>query len=204
MSELNNNKLFYDIDLSNIKVKIYDVKKNTIINYLLDKYLVYINSGSIDIFINSIDGTTIYVNSLSKNDVLGINNLYELKENYTISKTKSNVKLICIKKEDVVKLIENNPIINQRLLSMLGDKTRFLLNRIENLSIKSSKIKLANYLLYDSNIEIFKNKEKFSKYLGISRATLFRELHYLKALNIIQYDRYKFEIIDYSRLKELL
>ena len=106
-----------------------------------------------------------------------------------ISISKSNVAFI--KKEDIIQLCILEESILKNFISLLSDKIFILNNKIKNISFKTVKQKVINYILEQmheqksSTIVLKANKEQISSLIGIPRPSLSRELMKLRDEEII-------------------
>ena len=107
--------------------------------------------------------------------------------------------------------------LNQNLLTLLGEKNRILNRKIELLTLKGMREKLATYLLYEESrfqsleqnknsrfFTITPNRNELADYLNVSRSSMCRELGRMKEEGLIDYYQNSFKIIDHATLKEAL
>ena len=107
--------------------------------------------------------------------------------------------------------------LNQNLLTLLGEKNRLLNRKIELLTLKGMREKLATYLLYEESrfqsleqnknsrfFTITPNRNELADYLNVSRSSMCRELGRMKDEGLIDYYQNSFKIIDHEALKEAL
>ena len=115
-----------------------------------------------------------------------------------------------IKKEDVLKLCFENKKILENFMKILSDKVLMLNKKIKNISFKSVKEKVVNYILEESMfqntniINLNESKEDIAAKLGIPRPSFSRELMKLKALEIIDFNRKTIKIINKEELENIL
>lgn len=107
--------------------------------------------------------------------------------------------------------------LNQNLLTLLGEKNKMLNRKIELLTLKGMREKLATYLLYEETrfqqsghtknslfFTITPNRNELADYLNVSRSSMCRELGRMKEEGLIDYYQNSFKIIDRKGLKEAL
>lgn len=100
--------------------------------------------------------------------------------------------------------------IVRNMMMILGEKNSLLNRKIELLTIKGMREKLATYLLYESQkknslfFTIIPNRNELADYLNVSRASMCRELGRMKDEGLIDYYQNSFKILDVDRLAECL
>lgn len=125
-----------------------------------------------------------------------------------ISISKSNVAFI--KKEDIIQLCILEESILKNFITLLSDKIFILNNKIKNISFKTVKQKVINYILEQmheqksSTIVLKANKEQISSLIGIPRPSLSRELMKLRDEGIIDFDKNTITICNIDTLEEEL
>lgn len=125
-----------------------------------------------------------------------------------ISISKSNVAFI--KKEDIIQLCILEESILKNFITLLSDKIFILNNKIKNISFKTVKQKVINYILEQmheqksSTIVLKANKEQISSLIGIPRPSLSRELMKLRDEGIIDFDKNTITICNIDALEEEL
>ena len=125
-----------------------------------------------------------------------------------ISISKSNVAFI--KKEDIIQLCILEESILKNFITLLSDKIFILNNKIKNISFKTVKQKVINYILEQmheqksSTIVLKANKEQISALIGIPRPSLSRELMKLRDEEIIDFDKNTITICNINSLEEEL
>lgn len=125
-----------------------------------------------------------------------------------ISMSKSNVAFI--RKEDIIQLCILEESILKNFISLLSDKIFILNNKIKNISFKTVKQKVINYILEQmheqksSTIVLKANKEQISALIGIPRPSLSRELMKLRDEEIIDFDKNTITICNIDALEEEL
>jgi len=98
----------------------------------------------------------------------------------------------------------------QNMMMILGEKNYNLNNKIELLSLKGMREKIASYLLNESknnnslNFQIVPNRNELAQYLNVSRTSMCRELAQMKELNMLDYYQNSFKLIDIEGLKQCL
>lgn len=100
--------------------------------------------------------------------------------------------------------------IIQNMMMILGEKNLYLNTKIELLSLKGMREKIATYLLNESKeqnsltFQIIPNRNELADYLNVSRTSMCRELARMKELNIIDYYQNSFKILSVEDLTNCL
>ncbi len=208
--QLENMFLFGDYEITKKNFVFIKYKKNQMVKDSVDgnASIGVILSGRVEVYSVAIDGSEIKLSELKEGDYFGICNLFSDFERETILRCKNKVEVSYISKDILLNEMEKNPELAVKYAKICSDKIRFLLRRIESLTIQSCKGKLIEYLLSNcSNKGIIKlkdTKESLAKSLGVSRAALFRELLLLQKENLIAVSGVTIKILDYKTLEEKL
>lgn len=124
-------------------------------------------------------------------------------------------KIIKIPKEEVIKLFQKDANFLQRYLTYNSDITKFLSSKLEILTIKTIKGKLAHYLLEQLSTHqsthprsltfiMDKNQTELSKYFGVTRPALARTLAAIQQEGAIKTQRNKITILNRTLLQNML
>lgn len=152
--------------------------------------VVFIEEGKLDVFSISADKTQVLVSSLGKGDVFGISNLFEPEALHTVLRCKIMCVVSTIPKEELRQILIKNPLAMVEYAALCNRKIQFLIKRIEQLTLTSARAKVAEYLLSNTSDKepslSMKSKEALTLPLGISRASLFRELSALEKMGALE------------------
>lgn len=120
--------------------------------------------------------------------------------------------IIFIPKEDLLKLFQKDTNFLEKFIQYNSNLMQFLSNKLQMLTIKTIKGKLAYYFLdiymyHNPNpksnvISVDKNQTELSKFFGVTRPSLARALGEMVDEGLIELDRKKVKILDLRRLKE--
>jgi len=123
--------------------------------------------------------------------------------------------LMTIPKDDVIQLFLKDPKFLQSYLAYNSDKTQFLSNKLQMVTIRTIRGKLAGYLLdqlmkchsISPSINTFytdKNQTELAKYFGVTRPALARILSEFQQEGIIRSDRNKITVLNKTALQNQL
>jgi CRP/FNR family transcriptional regulator, dissimilatory nitrate respiration regulator len=129
-------------------------------------------------------------------------------------RVKEPTKILCIPYERITKTCGQAcsyhiQLVNN-IMSILGEKNFNLNSKIELLTIKGMREKLATYLLNESQFynsltfQIIPNRNELAEYLNVSRPSMCRELARMKDLKILDYYQNSFKILSLDALKNCL
>jgi len=119
------------------------------------------------------------------------------------------VEIMKIPKEEILRLMMTNPDFMKQFLTHNSNRTQFLTNRLQLLSIKTIKGKIAHFLLENMTDEgktfsINRNQTELAEFFGVARPSLARSLSELIQDGIISVDKKQFTILDSKSLRSLL
>lgn len=195
--------LFKDFDINKLssifidKCLIKAYGKNEIIYLQNEKALTMDIIIEGEVIVQSIDknGNILSIVSLTVADMLGGNLIFSNKNEYPMTIiSKTNTKLLQIKKELVLELCQENKIFLSNFLEILSDKALVLTTKIHSLAMKTIREKIMDFLLFESNrqnsniIKLSISKKDLAEKFGVERPSLQRELRKMKADGIIDYD----------------
>lgn len=129
-------------------------------------------------------------------------------------RVKQDTKILFIPYERITRSCGNSCTFHiqliQNMMMILGEKNYNLNNKIELLTLKGMREKIAAYLLTESknnnslNFQIVPNRNELAQYLNVSRTSMCRELALMKELKMLDYYQNSFKLIDIKALKECL
>ena len=119
------------------------------------------------------------------------------------------VEIMRIPKEEIVRLMTTNPDFMQKYLTHNANRTQFLTNRLQLLSIKTIKGKLAHFLLESANgsdkpFEINRNQTELADFFGVARPSLARSLSEMVQDGLIIINKKEYKILNSNGLRKLL
>lgn len=165
-------------------------------------------SGELEIQRLYSSGKNIVLARFSKGDVFGEAILFASESAYpaTVSAI-TDCEILYISKEEILKVFSKNEVALRNFLSLLSNKIMILNSKIKNISFKSIRQKVINYILIKSkdgsisHVTLKENKETIAAGLGIPRPSLSRELINLRELGYIAFDRNTIDILDLEALE---
>lgn len=123
--------------------------------------------------------------------------------------TLEEVEIIKIPKAEIMRLMMTNPDFMQNYLTHNANRTQFLTNRLQLLSIKTIKGKLAHFLMEQANgstesFRINRNQSELAEFFGVARPSLARSLSEMVHDGIISIKSKEYQILDMKKMRALL
>ena len=123
-------------------------------------------------------------------------------------------KVLCIPYERITKSCGNvcsfHISLIQNMMAVLGEKNINLNHKLELLTLKGMREKIASFLIKEAKnkgtsiFNILLNRNEMADYLNVSRTSMCRELTRMKDEGLIDYYGHSFKILDRERLVECL
>lgn len=168
-------------------------------------------SGNIEIHKPFPSGKVVTINHFSAGNVFGEALVFSEKHLYPATIISSdNSEVMYIKRQDIVNMMANNPVVIHNFMGVLSNRILMLNNRLTNLSYDSLRKKIANILLLEYNrqksstITLPYSRKKMAELLNIPRPSLSRELVNMKEDDIIDFYKNKVKILDITKLEDSL
>jgi CRP/FNR family transcriptional regulator, dissimilatory nitrate respiration regulator len=119
------------------------------------------------------------------------------------------VEIMKIPKAEIMRLMVTNPDFMSSFMTHNANRTQFLTNRLQLLSIKTIKGKLAHFLLENSTGDnkpfiINRNQTELADFFGVARPSLARSLSEMVQDGIISINKKEYTILNSKKLRELL
>lgn len=119
------------------------------------------------------------------------------------------VEIMKIPKTEIMRLMVTNPDFMNSFMTHNANRTQFLTNRLQLLSIKTIKGKLAHFLMENSkgdgiSFEINRNQTELADFFGVARPSLARSLSEMVQDGIISINKKEYTILNSKGLRELL
>lgn len=148
---------------------------------------------------------------LSSHDIFGEVIIFSNRSTYPATITCiSDSKIAFISKEEVLRLCNENVHFLEKFMKLLSNKILMLNKKVTNLSFKTIRQKVSNYLLEEykkqgkMKIKVEMNRKDMAQYMGVQRPSLSRELINMKEDGIIDFDRNIIVIKDLDALEDSL
>lgn len=178
-----------------------EMSKGSLIDdvYSSSRFATAVIKGSINVISQIADDRRILITKLKEGDIFGISNLFIDEDLRTMLECNEDCTLFMIRKEAFRKRLIENESAMIEYCQTINRKIQFLLDKIEKLSVPTARSRIA-YSLISGSYMLSRTREELASSLGISRATLFRELSLLQQDGIIEKDGRKLRIKDRRKL----
>lgn len=126
----------------------------------------------------------------------------------TVSAT-TEVEMVSIPKTEFVRMLQMNALILNNYLNTISTRAQFLSKRLNFLSFKTIKQKIAHYLLERAGdklhtVEINQSQSQLADMFGVTRPSLARALGEMCTEGLIESERRSIRLLDKARLQQLL
>ncbi len=123
--------------------------------------------------------------------------------------TLEDVEILRIPKDEVIRLMTLKPDFMQQFLTHNANRTQFLTNRLQLLSIKTIKGKIAHFLLeqvseHGNIFTLNRNQTELADFFGVARPSLARSLSEMIEDGIIELNKKEYKVLDQKRLRDLI
>lgn len=129
-------------------------------------------------------------------------------------RVKEDAKILLIPYERIIKSCGNSCVFHinliQNMMVVLGEKNVNLNRKLELLTLKGMREKIASFLINESNersssmFQILLNRTELADYLNVSRTSMCRELARMKEEGLIDFYGTSFKLVNKERLAQCL
>lgn len=192
-----------------ISIKKYSKEEVIFFNNDTCNNLSLVISGTVEIQQNDENGNTLIVSTLKNSNMFGENLLFGSKNKYPMDViSKDNSMILHINKKKVTLLLQENQNLLLAFLALLSDKAIMLSKKLKQVSSKSLRNMICEFLLKESKrqnnnlIKLTMTKQALANSFGVQRPSLSRELINMKKDNLIDYDRKTIRILNFDKINQ--
>lgn len=162
--------------------------------------------GSIKVTSPAASQKSLLLNQVGTGDLFGVSNLFLETKLATILQARTKTCLALVDKSLVRNRLMESPKAMEAYARFCNEKLQFLLGRLNSLSHPNSHIRLCLYIRDHQKEDriVLQNKETLKSALGMSRATLFRELANLEKAGILRQESSKIYAVEQTALQHYL
>lgn len=176
--------------------------------------LMCVNKGNVKLFRTGKDGKEQIIGFGLPGDFLGYRAIIS-EEGYAASATALEDTVVClIKKEDFLEMLQKNSYISKQLMISLCKELGLAMEKIQSLSQKSVRERLAETLFYlketfsnknsdNSMVDIILPREDIANIVGTTTESVIRALSDLKNEKIIELEGKRIRILNESKLRTI-
>ena len=163
--------------------------------------------GRVQVYSISPDGTAVNLSALEVGECFGISNIFSGEDLNTVLMSDLATTVAYISRSCFISLLEQTPEMMIGYATLCNRKLKFLTEKIELLIIPSCRGRLSAFLLSNNDggsVMLQVSKEQWARMLGVSRASLFRELRYLSKAGYINVRKNLIMITNELALRRVL
>lgn len=187
-------------------------KKNDVIVNASDPCteLMILAQGSVKGEMIDYSGKTIKIEDIHAPKPLAVAFLFGIQNRFPVNVTALEpTEVFRLEKKNVLILMQLEAQFLKNYLNMVCNKAQFLTSKLEFLSFKTIREKLANYLLSNidkatNRVTLTKSQEELADYFGVARQSLLRLFKEFQTNNLINFKRRDIEILDAEGLIKIL
>ncbi len=172
--------------------------------------LYIIISGSVKGEMIDYSGKTVKIEDIEAPKPLASAFLFGKENKYPVTVTANNtVEILSIPVSEFLKLLQYSPQILKNYLNSISTRTQFLSNKLNFLSFKTIKEKMAHLLLQKAgdkfhSVEFKETQQQLADLFAVTRPALARVLSEMQKEGIIRIERKTITLLDRKKLNELL
>jgi len=202
--------------LENMRPKIGKYAKNDIIKSIgaSFKSIGLVLEGEVNVVKENAAGATIHMAFLQKGDIFGEMLIFTNEEDYPATiLAKTDCEILFIPKESILSDCQNycnaHRVFINNLLAMISQRAMLLNKKLEYMSIKSIKAKVATYLLEEykkhktKSFTLHLKRGELAQFLNVSRPSMSREMAKMRDEGVIDFHLNAFKVLDFEKLVEI-
>lgn len=167
--------------------------------------LFILKEGEVDLYRLTPNGKRIAIRRIGPGTVFGEIGLLGQSMQSCFAEAIQN-SLVCVAtKDDIMALLKGHPEVSVRLLEILGGRIRVLEDRLEQVSLNPVKVRLANWLLSNTDGKVNSvsgfTHEEIGGFIGASRQTVTETLNELQSQKLIEIGHKKINLLDREKLE---
>lgn len=153
-------------------------------------------------------GSILNVTQFAAGENMGGNLLFSRHPHYPMSVfAKSDTIILHIQRDLVLQLCQENKVFLLEFLTSISDKTTILTSKIKNISMKTIREIIIDFLNFQYKIQkshritLNMTKKELAEDMGIQRTSLSRELQKMRSEGLVSYDAHTVTIQDLSIIR---
>lgn len=194
---------------------IFDGSKYMISRYGKDEIIHFQNEicNNLDIVlggkvaVQNIDenGNILTMDVFEEMDIIGAGIVFSSRNHYPMTiHAMMESTILHLNRQLIINLCQNNLGFMEKFLTTISDRSMFLTDKINVISLKTIREKLIDFLRYEQHIQNSKiiklniTKKELAERLGIQRTSLSRELNKMRKDGLVEYDSKSITIKNFS------
>ncbi len=174
------------------------------------KNLLIILEGSVRGEMIDYSGKTVKIEDIEAPQPLASAFLFGKENKFPVTVTSnSKAKILAIPVPEFLKLLQVNSVILRNYLNSISTRAQFLSQKLNFLSFKTIKQKVAHFLLKEAgdhlhSFELKNTQEQLAGLFGVTRPALARVLGEMQSDGLIKIEKKTVTLLDKAKLNELL
>ena len=172
--------------------------------------LFIILSGSVKGEMIDYSGKTIKIEDIEAPRPLATAFLFGKENRFPVTVTANNeVRILAIPVPEFLKILQRNTAILRNYLNSISSRSQFLSQKLQFLSFKTIRAKVAHYLLQQAgdtrhSIELKTTQQQLSEMFGVTRPSLARVLSEMQREKLFSVEKKTVTIVNKQKLNEIL
>lgn len=163
------------------------------------KQIAFVQSGECEVIREQEGHGALVLNNIKKGESFGILSVFSDEPYTTTVVAKKESRILLLKKEILIKLIESSPEVSMNVIRFLSGRVNFLTHKVATLGSVTVEEKCISYLKEEFRIHgslISFSVSKVARKLGVGRASLYRALSALDAEGLILHEEGSVKILN--------
>ena len=164
-------------------------------------------SGRVNVYSVGIDGFRICLTTHNPGDCFGVAAIFTGEGPNTVLECVGKTTVAYLSHVNFINMLDSHPYLLKAYSLLLNQKIAFLNEKIEFLTLPSCKARLASYLLKNEEngaLDLTISKEQLAQIIGVSRASLFRELAHMSDEGLITITGKHIDLVNKEKLTKLI
>ena len=164
-------------------------------------------SGRVNVYSVGVDGFRICLTTHNAGDCFGVAAIFTGEGPNTVLECSGKTVVAYLSHSNFINMLDSHPYLLKAYSLLLNQKIAFLTEKIEFLTMPSCRARLASYLLKNevSNaLDLAISKEQLAQIIGVSRASLFRELSRMSHEGLISIKGKHIDLLNKEKLTHII
>jgi len=176
-------------------------------SYKQESSIGLVVSGKVNVYSVTADGFKVCLTTHSIGDCFGIAAIFTGDEPNTVLEAQGKTTVAYLSHVNFINMLDSHPYLLKAYTLLLNQKIAFLTQKIEFLTMPSCRARLASFLLKNEvkgSVNLAMSKEMLAQSIGVSRASLFRELNRLSEGGLISVRGRHITLINEEAIKNII
>ena len=163
--------------------------------------------GSVNVYSVSADGFRVCLTTHNVGDCFGVAAIFTGEGPNTVLECSQKTTIAYLSHANFINMLDSHPYLLKAYSLLLNQKIAFLTEKIEFLTMPSCRARLASYLLKNQDngaLDLTISKEQLAQTIGVSRASLFRELGRMSEEGVISVRGRHIDLLNKENLQNII